>query len=109
MNFYKNVTEHKGKLLVRGVRDNKEFKEKINFCPTLYSVSQQQEKFKNLQGQYLKPITFNSIDGARRFKRDVATRNSPIYGLERYHYQWISENYKNQIKWSKDLTIISYC
>ena len=48
MNFYKNVTEHKGKLLVRGVRDNKEFKEKINFCPTLYSVSQQQEKFKNL-------------------------------------------------------------
>ncbi len=103
MNFYKNVTEHKGKLLVRGVRDNKEFKEKINFCPTLYSVSQQQEKFKNLQGQYLKPITFNSIDGARRFKRDVATRNSPIYGLERYHYQWISENYKNQIKWSKDL------
>ncbi len=103
MNFYKNVTEHKGKLLVRGVRDNKEFKEKINFCPTLYSVSQQQESFKNLQGQYLKPITFNSIDGARRFKRDVATRNSPIYGLERYHYQWISENYKNQIKWSKDL------
>ena len=40
MNFYKNVIEYKGKLLVRGVRDNKEFKEKINFAPTLYSVSQ---------------------------------------------------------------------
>ncbi len=37
MNFYKNVIEHKGKLLVRGVRDSKEFKEKINFSPTLYS------------------------------------------------------------------------
>ena len=45
MNFYKNVIEYKGKLLVRGVREGKEFKEKINFAPTLYSVSQQQEQF----------------------------------------------------------------
>ena len=31
MNFYKNVIEYKGKLLVRGVRDNREYKEKINW------------------------------------------------------------------------------
>ena len=81
MNFYKNVIEYKGKLLVRGVRDSKEFKEKINFSPTLYSVSQHQEEFKSLQGHNLRPITFSSIDAARRFKRDVATKNAPVYGL----------------------------
>ena len=103
MNFYKNVIEYKGKLLVRGVRDNKEYKEKINFGPTLYALSKQQTDFKTLQGQNLKPITFTSIDAARRFRKDIATQNSPIYGLERYHYQYINKEFPKQVKWSKDL------
>ena len=103
MNFYKNVIPHKGKLLVRGVRDSKEFKEKINFSPTLYSVSQHQEEFKSLQGHNLRPITFSSIDAAHRFKRDVATKNAPVYGLDRFHYQYINEEYPKQVKWSKEL------
>jgi len=103
MNFYKNVIEYKGKLLVRGVRDNKEYKEKINFSPTLYSLTRQQTDFKTLQGEYLKPITFTSIDAARRFRKDIATQNSPTYGLERYHYQYINKEFSKQVKWSKDL------
>ena len=103
MNFYKNVIEYKGKLLVRGVRDNKEYKEKINFSPTLYSLTRQQTDFKTLQGQNLKPITFTSIDAARRFRKDIATQNSPTYGLERYHYQYINKEFPKQVKWSKDL------
>ena len=103
MNFYKNVIEYKGKLLVRGVRDNKEYKEKINFGPTLYALSKQQTDFKTLQGQNLKPITFTSIDAARRFRKDIATQNSPTYGLERYHYQYINKEFPKQVKWSKDL------
>ena len=103
MNFYKNVIEYKGKLLVRGVRDNKEYKEKINFGPTLYALTKQQTDFKTLQGQNLKPITFTSIDAARRFRKDIATQNSPTYGLERYHYQYINKEFPKQVKWSKDL------
>ena len=32
-NFYKDVIEYKGKLLVRGVHEGKEFKEKVDFNP----------------------------------------------------------------------------
>ena len=103
MNFYKNVIEYKGKLLVRGVHNDKEYKEKINFGPTLYSLTKQQTDFKTLQGQNLKPITFTSIDAARRFRKDIATQNSPTYGLERYHYQYINKEFPKQVKWSKDL------
>jgi len=103
MNFYKNVIEYKGKLLVRGVHNDKEYKEKINFSPTLYSLTKEQTDFKTLQGQNLKPITFQSIEAARRFRRDIATQNSPIYGLERYHYQYINKEFPKQVKWSKDL------
>jgi len=103
MNFYKNVIEYKGKLLVRGVHNDKEYKEKINFSPTLYSLTREQTDFKTLQGQNLKPITFSSIDAARRFRKDIATQNSPTYGLERYHYQYINKEFPKQVKWSKDL------
>ena len=30
MNFYKNVIEHKGKLLIRGVLNGKDYKDKID-------------------------------------------------------------------------------
>ena len=31
MNFYKNVIEHKGKLLIRGVLNGKDYKDKAEF------------------------------------------------------------------------------
>ena len=106
MNFYKNVIQHKGKLLVRRFEQtkdtNREVIEKIDFGPTLYSLTREDSKFKTLQGQNLKPITFNSIGDAMRFRKDVATANSPIFGLERYHYQYINEQWPEQIEWSKE-------
>jgi hypothetical protein len=69
MNFYKSVIEHHGKLLVRGIHDGQEFKEKIDYSPTLYAISQQDTEFKTLTGQSLKPIQFGSIKKARDFKR----------------------------------------
>ena len=102
MNFYKSVIEHRGKLLVRGIHGGKDYKEKIDFGPTLYALTQQETEYKNLQGQNLKPITFRNIDGARKFRREVVTQNSPIYGLERYHYQYIGKEFPNNIEWSKE-------
>ena len=102
MNFYKNVIEHKGKLLIRGVLNGKDYKEKIDFGPTLYALTQEHSQYKTLQGQFLKPIEFTNISAARRFRKDVATQNSPIYGLERYHYQYIGTEYPEVIEWDKD-------
>ena len=101
MNFYKSVIEHKGKLLVRGIHDGKDYKEKIDFGPTLYSLTQKDSKFKTLDNRNLNPIKFKNINDARRFRRDVATQNSPIYGLERFHYQYINEQFPENIKWDK--------
>jgi len=102
MNFYKNVIEHRGKLLVRGVLDGKEYREKIDYSPTLYAITQDETGFKNLHGQNLKPIQFDSISKARDFKRNYNTENAPIYGMDRYHYQYISDNYPEEIEFSKE-------
>ena len=102
MNFYKNVIEHHGKLLVRGIRDGKDYKEKIDYSPTLYAMTQEQTQFTTLKGQYLKPITFKSISKAREFKRNYNTDNAPIYGMDRYHYQYISDKHPNEVEFNKD-------
>tara|TARA_Y100001937_G_C7133106_1_gene338570 strand:- start:369 stop:2858 length:2490 start_codon:yes stop_codon:yes gene_type:complete len=102
MNFYKNVIVHRGKLLIRGVLNGKEYQEKLDFSPTLYVLSQENTGYKTLQGQSLKPMRFNSIADARRFKKEVQTQNSPIYGLDRFHYQYIGQEYPDRIDWSRD-------
>ena len=102
MNFYKNVIEHRGKLLVRGIHDGKEYKEKIDYSPTLYAITQQQTDFKTLHGQYVKAIQFGNISKARDFKRNYNTDNAPIFGMDRYQYQYISDNFPNDIEYSKD-------
>ena len=103
MKFYKNVIEHRGKLLVRGIHDGKDYKEKIDFGPTLYALTQEHSVYKTLQGQNLKPIEFRDIMAARKFRKEVATQNSPIYGLERYHYQYIGQEHPEEIQWDKEL------
>jgi|TARA_B110000259_G_scaffold226_1_gene284 DNA polymerase elongation subunit (family B) len=103
VNFYKDVVEHRGKLLVRGVHDGQEFKEKVSFRPTMYANTQEETNHKTLQGNYLKPITFESISKAREFKRSYATSNSPLYGNDRWHFQYISKEYPQQIEFDKTL------
>ena len=102
MNFYKNVIEHRGKLLVRGIHEGKEYKNKIDFSPTLYAISQEDSKFKTLKGQNLKPIQFGNISKARDFKRNYNTDNSPLYGMDRYQYQYIANEYPEDVQFDKD-------
>ena len=102
MNFYKNVIEHKGKLLVRGILGDKEYKEKIDFGPTLFTLTQEDTGWKTLDNRSLKPTEFTNIFAARKFRKEMP-ENNPVYGLERYHYQYIGQNYPGQIEWSKDL------
>ena len=102
MNFYKNVIEHRGKLLVRGIHEGKEYKERMDFSPTLYAISQEDSKFKSLNGQTLKPISFGSISKAREFKRSYNTDNSPLYGMDRYQYQYIANEYPEDMVFDKE-------
>ena len=100
-NFYKSVIEHHGKLLVRGVHEGKEYKEKIEYSPTLYAITQEQTDYKTLTGQCLKPIKFDSIKKAREFKKSYNTGNAPIFGMDRYQYQYIADEFPDEIQFSK--------
>ena len=101
--FYTNVIEYKGKLLIRGVNTGQSYLSRINYSPKLYLPTKEQSKFKTLDGTNLKPKQFDSISKAKHFYSEYSTiPEYKIFGMNRYNYQFIGDEYKDEIRWNKD-------
>ena len=61
MNFYTNVLEYKGKLLIRGVANGQSYLSRINYDPTLFVPTKEKTKHQTLDGQFVAPKRFASI------------------------------------------------
>ena len=101
--FYTNVIEYKGKLLIRGVNNGQSYLSRINYSPKLYLPTKEQSKFKTLDGTNLKPKQFDSISKAKHFYSEYSTiPEYKIFGMNRYNYQFIGDEYRDEIRWNKD-------
>jgi DNA polymerase elongation subunit (family B) len=105
MNFYTNVVLVGNEILSRGYADGKHYKNRQEFYPTLYLKTPKKSKFKTLEGNYVEEVKPGTI----RETRDFITKyenidNFELYGNTRYINQYISENYKGEIKF--DITKI---
>ena len=101
--FYTNVIEYKGKLLIRGVNNGQSYLSRINYSPKLYLPTKEQSKFKTLDGTNLKSKQFDSISKAKHFYSEYSTiPEYKIFGMNRYNYQFIGDEYKDDIRWNKD-------
>ena len=101
--FYTNVIEYKGKLLIRGVNNGQSYLSRINYSPKLYLPTKEQSKFKTLDGTNLKSKQFDSISKAKHFYSEYSTiPEYKIFGMNRYNYQFIGDEYKDEIRWNKD-------
>ena len=104
MNFYTNVLQYGGKILIRGIKDGKSFAKRINYKPSFFTKSNKKNTtFTTLQNEPVEQIQLPSIDKARNFlKQYKDTPNVKIYGMDRFLYQFISDEYQNDIEWNKD-------
>lgn len=108
MEFYTNVFPMGNKLCVRGYSNGLPYKDKIDFHPTLYVSSPKKhysgEIFRTLDGQVLYEIQPGSIKDTREFiDRYKGVESFPVYGNTNYAYQYISDTYRSEIKFNKDL------
>ena len=101
-NFYTNVIQKGDTLLIRAIENGKRVQRKVNYKPTLYTRSQDETKFKTLEGHSLKPIQLNSMRQAREFLKNYEHQPGTIFGMERYHYCYLAENYPGLISWTPD-------
>ena len=101
--FYTNVAEHKGKLLIRGVANGQSYLSRINYSPKLYLPTKEESKYKTLDGINLKSKRFDSIVKAKNFYNEYnGIPEYKIYGMNRYNYQYIADEYKGEMRWNKD-------
>jgi len=104
MGFYTSVSRHGNDLIVRGYDDYGKRKSKtVAYQPTLYMKCQEETKFKNLIGEFLKPVVCDSMSAAARMIDSYKTSDL-FYGQNRYIYGFINDIWKTDVRY--DATMI---
>ena len=95
MRFYTNVQMIGDQFLVRGYEDGKNFMIREKYSPTLFVSSNKKTFYKTLTGEYVEPIKPGGVRDCREFiKKYDGVENFNVYGNERFIYQYISDNYR---------------
>lgn len=108
MDFYTNVQCVGNYILYSGIVNGERIKEKFEYKPTLFELTKKESKYKNLQGQNVRDIPFESIKDARDYIRsNEHVTNKLIYGLSRFEYTYIGETFPDQIEWDQEKILIA--
>jgi len=93
--FYTNVQMVGDQFLVRGYEDGKNFMIREKYSPTLFVTSNKKTFYRTLTGDYVEPIKPGGVRDCREFiKKYDGVQNFNVYGNERFIYQYISDNYR---------------
>jgi DNA polymerase elongation subunit (family B) len=106
-NFYTNVQVLGDNILFRGVVDGKRRTEKIPYQPTVFVPTDSPSKHKTLDGTPVGSMKPGGIKETRDFFRQYKeVSNFPIYGNRNFHYCYISDEYRGDIGYDRDLISI---
>jgi DNA polymerase elongation subunit (family B) len=101
--FYTNVYQRGNALYVRGVDDGRRFNQKVDFRPTLWTGSRNEnatDKWKTLEGEDVFAFQPGSMNDCREYlEKYKGISNMKTYESPGHAYQYIAENYKGGIRW----------
>ena len=99
-NFY-TYAKHYGKsILYRGIENGKRVRRKVHFSPTLFVPSKKESPYKSMYGEPVSPVNFDSNNDAAEFVEQYKeVSNFPIYGQTHWGYQFLAENYPDEVDW----------
>ncbi len=105
MEFYTSVHPMGDKMLVRGYDKGRAYQRKVDFYPTLYVTSKNQNsKWRTLEGTIVDEVKPGTIKETREFvKRYEGVQGFEVYGNTNYSYQYISDMYPDDVNWDMDL------
>jgi len=105
MKFFTFVRLYGNQILVRGYDDalGGSFMDKVPFKPTLFVPSKNKTKYKTLDGKHVSPIHPGTMRECRDFIDEYAgVSGTSVYGMERWLYQYIAEEYPDDIEYDQD-------
>lgn len=99
MRFYTNVKLIGNTIYVRGYDNGVHFKETVDYEPTFYVKTKDNSKYKTLTGTPVAPVKFNTIKKAKeKLSQYKDVTGFEIYGNIDYVYQYISDQYPEEIE-----------
>ena len=99
--YYTNIAISNNSILFRGVENGKRVQERIAYKPTLYLPTRKNTNYKTLFGQNLETKNFESIQECRNFVKTYdEVQQFKIYGMSRFEYAFIADNFKGMIDWN---------
>ena len=105
MKFFTFARLYGDNILIRGWDDKKGgfYKEKVPFKPTLFLPSKKPTEFKTLDGKFVSPIQPGTMKECRQFIDDYSgVSGTRVYGFERYLYQFLAEEFPNDVEYDID-------
>tara|TARA_S200000501_G_scaffold189060_1_gene177854 strand:- start:3147 stop:5627 length:2481 start_codon:yes stop_codon:yes gene_type:complete len=101
--FYTNIQLAGDTILYRGYENGEPVQFRARFSPTLYVLSKNKEKFTTLDGRYVSPIKFDKPREGREFIRQYdGVEGFEVHGYERFVYQYIRQEYPNDVEYRID-------
>jgi len=109
MMFYTNAICFGNNILIRGYKDGQRFQKKVRYRPTMFVKSPKAVSgWKNIHGEPLEPVNFDSINDARNFvKRYEQVSNFDVYGMQRFEYAFLNEAFPDDVIYDRDLIKIA--
>ena len=102
---YTYAHQYGNQIFVRGYDDLKGgyFTEKIPFKPTMYLPSRVPTDYTTLDGQYVAPVQPGNIRDTKEFISQYSNvSGTAVYGMERFVYQYLSEEYAGEVDYDVD-------
>ena len=102
--FYTNVQAYGKSILYIGIENNRKFRHKIDYNPTLYVPSKKPTEYRTVTGDFVSPVNPGNISDCRNFiQKYEEVENFHIYGNRRYEYSFIYDNFPKEIHWERSL------
>ena len=106
MRFYTNITQWGNNLLLREIVDGKRINRKVKYSPTLYARVLKETEYKTLEGKFVTPIKHDTIKDAKAWVEGYKNQPHLIYGNTQFAYNYIADEYPNEVSWDIDEILI---
>ncbi len=105
MRFYTFCRLYGNTILTRGWDDARggHYQDRVKFLPTLFLSSKNKTEYTTLDGKYVAPVKPGLMKECRQFIENYSgISGTKVYGMERWLYQFITEEYPNEIEYDMD-------
>jgi len=106
MRFYTNITQWGNNLLLREVVNGERINRKVKYSPILYARVAKETEYKTLEGKYVAPIKHETIKDAKSWAEGYKDQPHLIYGNTQFAYNYIADEYSNEVSWNIDEILI---